>query len=173
VCNIFIINCSHTQTSPPTIIEKEPKKEIVEESKIIPNKILDRVEINNTLKNIWSEDVTHNDVDGVWFAKESAERLLFIIEKTLPTALDLIDLQINQIKALRLAVKSYKESVNWYIEYADYNRQMLDVALKNLKNFQQPQYAWYEDRIAVYVYGILTATTILLTSAYLLDQIQP
>ncbi len=170
-CNT--VSCAHTQSEQSVVsAQSEIKESEKSEIKIAPN-ILDRTEINNRLRGLRSTNTTLNNIEGIWFPKRDAERLLSLVEETLPQALDIIDHQTKQIEALDHAIKSYKESIDWYIQYANHNRQMLDISLKNFRDFQQPQYAWYENRIATYIYGILSATAVLLTSAYLLDQIQP
>ena len=81
----------------------------------------------------------NNGQDGIWFPKTDAERILEILEKRLPLALDIIDAQGKQIEALKGSVESYKASTALYQEYSEYNLKMFDVAMKSFPDLKPPE----------------------------------
>ena len=132
---------------------------------------LNRSAINRELQTLNPVKLRHSGRDGVWFSEKNAEIIYLIIDDKLSKAFDLIDTQSYQIKVLKSSIDSYKESVRLYSEYAEYNRQMLEVALKYFPKLEQPKLSWYETRTSSYIYGVLTGVAIIVTSAYVLDQI--
>lgn len=132
---------------------------------------LDRTSINNDLKKLDPITIEYNGQQGTWFPTDQAEIVLNLLDK-LVLSLDIIDQQTIKIEALNKSIFLYKESISFYEQYGNLNKQMIDVSLKYLQEFQQPEYAWYENRVAMYFYGILTGAIIIITSAYVLDLVQ-
>jgi hypothetical protein len=112
----------------------------------------------------------NNGQDGVWFPKTDAERILEILEKRLPLALDIIDAQGKQIEALKGSVESYKASMALYQEYSEYNLKMFDVAMKSFPDLKPPELGWYEKPSTTFVYGVVVGVVLVVTSAYVLDK---
>ena len=65
---------------------------------------LNRSELNKVLENLHPVKVKHQGKNGIWFSEEEAEGILGILDEKLPLALDIIDNQDIQIKALGAAI---------------------------------------------------------------------
>ena len=131
---------------------------------------LDRTEINKALRDLKPVPLKNQGQDGIWFSTTDAEKLLGLIEKKLPQALDIIDAQDSQIATLKTSVDLYKATVSSYNDYATYNKNMLDTALKYFPELKPPEFPWYEKPAVTYIGGILTGAAIIVVSAYVLDK---
>lgn len=132
---------------------------------------IDRTEINKIIKSLSPVSLKYDNKDGIWFSSEQAEGLLWLIETKLKQSLDLIESQDLQIIALKECNSLYKLSIANYMSYADFNKQMLDSALSYFPELEPPTYAWYKGRTASYIYGVLTGTVIIITSAYVVQKV--
>ncbi len=126
---------------------------------------LDRAEINKALQSIKSVPLKHKGQDGVWFSVDDADKLLQLVQKKLPQALDTIDAQTEQAKALNIAIDAYKTSNNQYLKVAELTMSALDVALKYIPQIIPPNPPWYKSGKAVYIYGVLTGAGAVIGSA--------
>jgi len=132
---------------------------------------IDRTEITKAVKDLKPIVVKNQGIDGVWFSTGDAERLLNLVEKRLPQALDIIDAQDQQIISLNSAMNLYKLTIQSYNEYANYNKDMLNTALKYFPELRPPEPPFYKEPVVVYIGGVLTGAAIIVISAYTLNKI--
>lgn len=128
---------------------------------------INRAEINKSISNIKSIPLKHQGKDGVWFSKTDAEILLDLITDKLKLSLDIIDNQSIQIAALKSAIDGYKQSNKSYLDLANLNRQMFDVAMKHLPDLNPPEPGWYESSTATFVYGLVVGGLVVFGTTYL------
>ena len=140
-------------------------------SNVIFAKDIDRTEINKILTNLHPINLKYQGKDGIWFSKDEAEGLLWLLEKKLPQALDLIDVQEKRSVALKLAIESYKISNNSYLDLATFNQQALKIALDNFPDLVSIEHSWYTNRTATYIYGVITGVAVIIGSAIVLEKI--
>jgi len=116
---------------------------------------LDRTEINKLIKGLNPVALKYQDKDGVWFSASDAERIAEALQKKLPLALDIIDNQDTQITALKTSVDLFKATVKSYDDYADYNKSMLDTALKYFPELKPPELPFYEKSPIAFIGGVV------------------
>jgi len=131
---------------------------------------IDRAEITKAVKDLKPVVVKNQGADGIWFSTGDAEKLLNLVEKKLPLALDIIDAQDQQITSLNTAINLYKLTIQSYNEYANYNKDMLNTALKYFPELRPPEPPFYKQPVVVYIGGVLTGAAIIVVSAYVLDK---
>lgn len=132
---------------------------------------LDRTEINRIIKGLNPITLKNQGQDGVWFSNADAEKILGILEQKLPQALDIIDAQDQQLASYKLAIDLYRSTISSYDQYADYNKQMLDTALKYFPELRPPTQPWYEKPALIYIGGVLTGAAVVVISAYALSTV--
>jgi uncharacterized membrane protein len=131
---------------------------------------LNREQLRKIVQGLNPVVVKNNGQDGIWFTKIDSERILEVLEKRLPLALDIIDAQDRQIESLKSSVDSYKSSLVLYQEYSTYNLKMFEVAMKSVPDLKPPELMWYEKPATTFTYGVVTGIAIVVTSAYILDR---
>jgi hypothetical protein len=116
---------------------------------------LDRSEINKLVKGLTPVVVKYQGQDGVWFSLSDAEKITEALQNRLVLALDIIDDQDSQIASLKTTVDLYKATVMSYNEYANYNKAMLDTALKYFPDLRPPETPFYEKSQVAFVGGVI------------------
>ena len=132
---------------------------------------IDRAALNQAIHDIKPVPLKYQNQDGVWFSTTDAEKVLGLISDKLPKALDIIDAQDQEIASFKTTVNLYKATITSYNEYADYNKNMLDTALKYFPELRPPEYPWYEKPASTYVAGVITGIVVVTVSAYVLGNI--
>jgi hypothetical protein len=126
---------------------------------------LDRTEINKLIKGLNPVVLKYQGQDGIWFSAADAEKILEALQKKLPLALDIIDSQDSQIATLKTSVDLYKATVASYSDYANYNKSMLDTALKYFPDLRPPEEPFYSKPSVVFISGVVVGVgTVWLTS---------
>jgi len=131
---------------------------------------LNRDQIRKLVEGLTPTATKYNGQDGVWFNKVDAEKVLEVLGKRVPLALDIIDGQDKQIGLLKESVELYKSSSLMYQDYSKYNQQMLEVAMKSLPDLQPPQLSWYEKPHSTFLGGVVVGITLVVTSAIVLNK---
>jgi len=132
---------------------------------------LDRAQLNKDLKGINPTVVTYNGQKGIWFTTEDGDKILQLVEKKLPLALDIIDVQNKQVLALQESIDLYRKSSLEYKEVAEMNRKMFDTAMNSLPNLKPPTTLWYENHKFVYVMGVLSGIGVMVAASYIIKSI--
>lgn len=130
---------------------------------------LDRTQLRKLTEGLTPVVVKNNGKDGIWFSTTDGDRILEVLEKRLPMALDIIDAQDKQIESLKSSVDSYKTSLALYQEYSTYNLKMFEVAMKSVPDLKPVELSWYEKPHATFTYGVVVGVILVVTSAYVLD----
>ena len=134
---------------------------------------LDRTEITKSIKGLKPVALKNQGQDGVWFQSSDAEKILDLLEHKLPEALDIIDAQDQQVVSLNAAVNLYKLTIQSYSDYANYNKDMLNTALKYFPELRPPEPPFYKEPVFTYFMGVLSGAAIIVISAYVLDKTHP
>ena len=128
---------------------------------------IDRSKINQSLQEIKTIPLSNNGKDGVWFEKKDAEIVLDLVKNKFKLALDIIDDQAAQAESLKIAVEALKLSNQSYLDLADINKQMFDVAMKHMPDLDPPEPPWYKNSKATFVFGIIVGGATMFGSTYL------
>ena len=127
---------------------------------------IDRTQLNADLASLQPVVVVNNGIKGVWYTPTDATKILDIISKRLPLALDIIDGQTRQVAVLNSAITDYTSVIKQYKDISDLKQKMFDTVMGNLDKLTPPPDPWYESHRLIFSIGVISGVAVTIGAAY-------